>query len=308
MSEDKISRREFLKKAGLIGVGVIGVSIFGDEILGLMSSAEAATQSNVMAIAKKGTPSQLVNNAVNALGGIGKFVKKGQSVCIKPNLAWDTSSSGAANVNPDVLLAVIQLCEKAGASRITVIEHSCDNASATFKSSGAQAVVAKTKARLISADKESYYKEISIPKGKTLKKDKILKDILSSDVFINLPICKVHGGSIVTASMKNLMGATWDRGYWHRSGLHQCIADLSTVIKPNLIILDAVNILLTNGPKGPGEIKKVNQVIAGTDPVAIDTYAAKLLGKDPKNIDFIKAAVALNIGTMDLTKVTTKNV
>lgn len=308
MSEEKMSRREFLKKAGLIGVGVIGVSIFGDEILGLISSAEAATQSSVMAIAKKGTPAQLVNNAVNALGGIGKFVKKGQSVCIKPNLAWDTPPSGAANVNPAVLLAVIQLCEKAGASRITVIEHSCDNAAVTFKSSGAQDVVAKTKARLISADKESYYKEINVPKGKTLKKDMVLKDIFSSDVFINLPVCKVHGGSVVTASMKNLMGANWDRGYWHRAGLHQCIADLSTAVKPDLIILDAVNILLTNGPKGPGEVKKVNQVIAGVDPVAIDTYAAKLLGKDPKDIDYIKAAAALGVGTMDLTKVKTKTV
>lgn len=308
MSEN-ISRRDFLKKAGMVSVGVIGLSIFGDEILGLLDTAEAATISNkTMAIAKKGNPEQMVNNAVKALGGIGKFVKKGQTVCIKPNLAWDMGPSGAANVKPEVLKAVIKLCESAGASRITVIEHSCDSADRAFKSSGAINAVAGTKARLISADKESYYREISIPKGKKLKKDMILKDILDADVFINIPVCKVHGGSVITGAMKNIMGANWDRGYWHRTDLHQCIADASTAVKADLIILDAVDILLTNGPKGPGEIKHVNQIIAGIDPVAIDTYAAKLLGKNPKNIDFIKAAVALGVGTDDLTKIKVKSV
>jgi len=306
MEEDKISRREFLRKAGVLGVGVLGVSIFGDKILGMLSPAEAAPSGSYMAIARKGNEKQLVINAINALGGMSKFVKKGQSVCIKPNLGWDRPPEGAANVNPIVLKTVIELCEKAGASKITVVEHTCDNADRCFSSSGALNAVRGTKAKLISADQESYYSEIPIPKGKSLKKALVLKDILRSDVYINMPVCKVHGGGVITASMKNLMGAVWDRGYWHRSDLHQCIADCASAVVADLIILDAFNILLTNGPKGPGEVKRANQIVAGTDPVAIDTYAAKLLGIDPNNVDHIKMASKLGLGQMNLTKVKTK--
>lgn len=306
MEEDKISRREFLRKAGILGVGVLGVSIFGDKILGMLSPAEAAPSGSYMAIARKGNEKQLVINAINALGGMSKFVKKGQSVCIKPNLGWDRPPEGAANVNPIVLRTVIELCEKAGASKITVVEHTCDNADRCFSSSGALNAVRGTKAKLISADQESYYSEIPIPKGKSLKKALVLKDILRSDVYINMPVCKVHGGGVITASMKNLMGAVWDRGYWHRSDLHQCIADCASAVVADLIILDAFNILLTNGPKGPGEVKRANQIVAGTDPVAIDTYAAKLLGIDPNSVGHIKMASKLGLGQMNLTKVKTK--
>ena len=303
----QISRREFLRRAGAAGIATAGFTLVGDEILGFLEEAEAATQST-LSIASSGTPDVLVKKAIDGLGGIAKFVKRGNSVLIKPNLAWARTPEQAANTNPKIITALIKLCKGAGANRITVLDHTCDNASAAFAVNGVRPAVAGTGARLVSADKQFMYRRISIPKGKVLKSDEAAKEILDADVFINVPIAKVHGGATITASMKNLMGANWDRQAWHSADLEQCIADFSTAVKPDLIILDAVRIMLTRGPKGPGKTKDVDQVIASTDPVAIDSYAATLLGKKPGDIAHIRYAAALGVGQMDLKKVTQKRV
>ena len=161
---------------------------------------------------------------------------------------------------------------------------------------------------MISTDKKFMYKRISIPKGKVLKADDCAAEIVNADCFINVPIAKVHGGAMITAGMKNMMGTNWDRQAWHQLDLEQCIADYSSAVKPDLIILDAIRIMLTRGPKGPGDTKDVGQVIAGTDPVAIDAYAATLLGKKPQEIGHIKRAAALGIGQIDLKKVSMRRV
>lgn len=304
---DRFSRREFFKRAGIVGAAVGGFTLAGDDILGFIEEVEAASKPT-LAIASKGSPELMVKKAIDGLGGIGKFVKKGNSVVIKPNLAWARTPAQAANTNPKLLTALIKLCQQAGAKRITVLDHTCDNANAAFDINGARDVCSATNVRLISADKKFMYKRINIPKGKILKSADCAKDIMDADVFINVPIAKVHGATTITASMKNMMGTNWDRQAWHQADLERCIADYSTVVKPDLIILDAVRIMLTRGPKGPGDTKDVGQIIAGTDPVAIDAYAATLLGKKPQDIGHIKYAAALGIGQMDLKKVTMRRV
>ena len=304
----KFNRREFLRRAGMVGATACGIGLAGESMLGLLEEAEAAGGST-LAIASGAAIEIMVTKAVIALGGIGKFVKKGNTVVIKPNFAWARTPDQAATTNPKVMSALIKLCKQAGASKITIFDHTCDNATEAFDLSGAKQLAATSKVRLISADKQFMYRQISIPKGKLLKSDTCISEVLDADVFINVPIAKVHGGSTITASMKNLMGVNWDRGAWHRSkDLEQCIADYSTVVKPDLIILDAVRILLTGGPKGPGDTKDIGKIAASTDPVAIDAYAATLLGKTPSKVKHIAYAASLGLGQMDLSKVTVKKV
>lgn len=305
---DRLSRREFLRRAGIVSAVTCGFTLVGDEILGFLEEAEAAGKST-LSIASSGAPDILLKKAIDGLGGIGKFVKRGNSVLIKPNFAWARTPEQAANTNPRLLIALIKMCQKAGASRITLLDHACDNGTAAFAVNGANEIAAATKVRLISADKKYMYRRINIPKGKILKSDDCAKDILDADVFINVPIAKVHGSTTITASMKNMMGATWDRQVWHSSSdLEQCIADFSSAVKPDLIILDAIRIMLTRGPKGPGKTKDVGQVIASTDPVAIDAYAATLLGKNPSDVAHIRYAASMGIGQMDLKKVALRRV
>jgi uncharacterized protein (DUF362 family) len=282
------------------------LTLVGDDILGFLEEAEAAGPA--MTIAWNGSIEARVKKAIDGLGGIGKFVKKGNSVAIKPNIAWARSAGQAANTNPEVLTAVIKLCKQAGAGRITVVEHTCDDWQTAFEMSGVRRVCAVTKARLVSGHNRSGYKPVSIPKGKILKSDECMREVLDADCFINVPIAKVHGATGMTASMKNLMGVMYDRQNWHSKGLDQCIADYASAVKADLIILDGIRVLLTRGPKGPGDTKDVGHIVASTDPVAIDAYACKLLGKDPLHVGHIVAASKLGLGQIDLKKVAQKKV
>ena len=307
MSE-KFSRREFMKRTGLMGAAVYGTGLVSGGILGLMDEAEAATVST-MAIAANAKPDVLLRKAVDAVGGIKKFVKRGDTVLIKPNLAWAVKPEGAANTNPIVLEELIKLCKQAGAKRITMMEHTCDSSAISFDLSGAKDIAKRTGTRLVSADRKNMFRRIEIPRGKLLKYDECAREVLDADVFINMPIAKVHSSSTITASIKNLMGTNWDRDAWHKStDLEQCIADYSTVVKPDLIILDAVRILLTKGPRGPGDTKDVGQVVAGVDPVAIDSYAAVILGKNPTAVNHLKYANKLGLGQIDYKKLKVKRV
>jgi uncharacterized protein (DUF362 family) len=292
---ENLSRREFFKKAGIIGVTTAGIGLGGGQLLNLFEE-EADAAGSVICVASGSKPDSMTKKAIDGLGGIQRFVKRGNTVCIKANLGWARRPDQAATTNPVVLSTVIKLCKQAGASRVTVVEYTCDPSTPSLEMSEGKAVCSSLGARLVSGDNPSVYRRISIPRGKSLKSDQCMKDVLDSDVFINIPIAKVHGGAVITASMKNLMGISFNRGNWHQKDLHQCIADYSTVVRPHLVILDAVRVLLTNGPKGPGETKDVHQVIAGTDPVAIDAYAAKLLGKKPDEVRHIVFAEALGVG------------
>lgn len=304
---DKLTRRDFLRKAGLAGAFTTGLAIAGDDFLEMMEQAHAAP-APTLSVASKGDIEALVKKAIDGLGGIGKFVKKGNSVVIKPNLAWARAPEVAANTNPKVITGLVKLCKQAGAGRITIMDHTCDNATSAFNLNGGKKAAESVGVRLVSADKQYMYQAVKIPKGKVLKSDMCIKEIIDADVFISVPIAKVHGGANITASMKNLMGTNWDRQRWHKSNLEQCIADYSTAVKADLIVLDAIRILLTRGPKGPGETKDVGQIIAGTDPVAMDAYAATLLGKNPAQVKHIAHAAALGVGVADLKKVTVKRV
>ncbi|HEY3297035.1 MAG TPA: DUF362 domain-containing protein [Armatimonadota bacterium] len=301
---EKFTRREFFKKAGLIGVATVGLG-FGGDLLNIFGD-EAEAAGSILSVASGDDPENMVKRAIDGIGGIGRYVKRGNSVCIKPNVAWSRTPSQAANTNPEVLAGVINLCKQAGASRITVVDYTCDPSSVAFNMNGARTVCSKLGVRLVSGDNAGLYRRISIPRGKVLKSDQCLKDVLDSDVFINVPIAKVHGGGTITASMKNLMGVSYERGSWHGKDLHQCIADYASAVKPDLIVLDAVRILLTNGPKGPGETKDTHQIIAGTDPVAIDSYAAKLLGMKPQDVRHIVYASSMGLGQMELSKIAIK--
>jgi len=163
-------------------------------------------------------------------------------------------------------------------------------------------------AEAISAHDQRDYVKFSIPQGKVLTSDDVIREILEADVLINVPIAKVHGGAVITAAMKNWMGAVWNRQYWHQAGLQQCIADFSTALRADLIILDANRVLLTNGPKGPGQTKDVGEVVAAFDPVATDAYAATLLGLRPQDVPHVELAYQAGVGEMDLAKVQMKHV
>lgn len=247
----------------------------------------------------------ITRKAIEEFGGLETIIKKGDSVVLSPNMAFARDPSIGACTHPDVIRAVIQLCEQAGAGRIVVLDHVLDPD--PFEANGATQAIKGTKATLISPDREAMYEPIDTPQAKVFAefgiKDKIARDLLRAEVFIPIPVVKDHEAGKVSLSMKKLMGCNWDRQAYHRADLHRCIADLNLVLKPSLILVDATRALQTRGPKGPGETTQPNKVLVGTDPVALDTYACRFLtvkGIKPTEVPHIVQGQKLGIGTMNL--------
>ena len=261
-----------------------------------------------LAVARDKEPAELVRAALDSYGGIDAWVQRGDTVVIKPNLAWAREPAQAATTNPQVLAAVISLCQEAQAGQVIVVEHPCDTSLVSFEMSGAQAVCRDAGVPLLSLENDRLYRELELTQSPNISRDLIAKDILDCDVYINLPIAKVHNAAVATLALKNQMGAVWDRQRYHSAGagagesrnLHQNIAGLGASLRPTLNIIDATRVLLSSGPKGPGLTKELDTVIVSADIVAADAYAAKLMDIALSEVAHIVIAAEMGLGNADL--------
>jgi uncharacterized protein (DUF362 family) len=254
---------------------------------------------------KGGEPEIMFDQAIEAMGGMQAFVKKGQKVVLKPNIGWDVIPERAGNTNPKLVKRVIQHCLEAGAKEVYVFDNTCDKWDKCYSNSGIEQAVKDAGGKIAPGNTENYYQDVEIPNGKKLKTAKVHELILNADVFINMPVLKSHSSARLTITMKNLMGVVWDRGYWHRNDLNQCIADYATFAKkPALNIVDAYRVMMKNGPRGVSEadVSLMKSLIISPDMVAADTAAAKLFGITPEDVPYIGIADAMGIGTMALDK------
>jgi uncharacterized protein (DUF362 family) len=257
-----------------------------------------------LAVARGADPTAITKAAVAALGGIETFVKKGADVIIKPNICVAYHSyEYAATTNPQVVAALVALCLGAGAKRVRVMDFpfggTCDQA---YKATGIEDAV---KAAGGEMHPVNYAKFVTtdIPNGRDLKSYMIYEEALKS-VVINVPIAKHHSLARLTLGGKNMMGLIMDRDSIH-GNMGQRIADLLSVIKPAFTLVDAVRILMDNGPTGGdlNDVKLTNTVIASADTVAADAYATTLFGLKGEDISYIGAAAKMGLGTMDLSAI-----
>lgn len=298
-----MKRRHFLRSS--IGAGLAAGTFIS---LGSYQKAMAgrplpgAANYDLVAV-MGGEPAAMFDIGIQALGGMGSFVTKGQKVLIKPNIGWDVTPEKAANTNPVLVKRVIEHCLRAGAKEVYVFDNTCDNWIKCYENSGIQKAVKEAGGKLVPGNSENYYQEVTIPNGKKLTKTKVHELVLESDVFINLPVLKHHSSARMTGALKNMMGVVWDRGYWHLNDLNQCIADYALFSKkPQLNIIDAYNVMMRNGPRGVSkdDISNMKSLLLSTDWVAADAAGAKMMGLDPQNIDYIPMAAGMGIGKMDL--------
>jgi uncharacterized protein (DUF362 family) len=302
-----MDRREFLQRVAALGLAAsVGKMVtFPTELLAMAPESRPAP---VLATATGTNYAHLVGDAVQALGGMKKFVNPNEVVVVKPNMAWDRTPELGANTHPVVVRKVVELCLEAGAKKVKVLDHTCHDARRAYTNSGIKAAVEDIKdpRAVVEFVDERKFVEINLPKAKSLKKWVFYQDILEADRFINIPIAKQHSEARLTMAMKNMMGAIGGfRGRCH-VGLHQNIADMNLILRADLNILDATRIMTQGGPSG-GRLEYVqvkNTVIAGIDPVAIDAYgAATLFTMQPAEIGYITKGYELGLGEMDLNKI-----
>jgi uncharacterized protein (DUF362 family) len=306
------NRRDFIKTGLVIGaslsVGNLGGLFAGEAAptvlpaAGVGSSPAGTGGLPALVAVRDGSRSAMLDQALAALGGIGAFVKPGQTVVIKPNIGWDVTPECGANTHPELVGHLVKLCLDAGAKSVSVFDNSCDQWQRAYATSGIEQAAKDNGAHVVNGKDESLYREVAIPGGVKLKTAKVHSLVLDSDVFFNVPVLKNHSGSLMTAGMKNLMGVIWDRGFYHRTDLHQTIADFLTLKKPTLTILDAYHPMMRNGPRGKSaaDCVEMRALLVSTDPVLLDAAAAKMMGYEVAKVAHVKLAADLKIGSLDL--------
>lgn len=302
-----MNRREFLKALAAVSAAGAARLLFdrGRSLDSLWAEGPAlptAPRPTDIVAVKGGGQAARLDRALREFGGIGAFVRKGQTVVIKPNIGWSQEPRVAANTNPELVKRLVEQCIEAGAKKVWVFDHSCDNGPASYRASLIESYARQGGAMVVPADSSSSYQEVAIPGAVSLRKTRVHELILEADVFINVPVLKEHSGAGMTCAMKNLMGTAWDRGEFHSLGLDQCIADICLYRKPALNIVDAGKVMLSGGPRGHAGSRYDEQqmLILSTDIVAIDSVGARTLGKAPVDFGYIAKAEERGLGTSDL--------
>jgi uncharacterized protein (DUF362 family) len=311
----RLPRREVLTRVGAAAGVLAGSAALGRAIWdkGGFGVAEATTARQVrdyrlkekpdtafaeLAVAKNGKAEELVRRAVDALGGMKKFVSRGDKVVVKPNIGWDRMPIHAANTNPEVVAAVVRLCYEAGAKKVIVADGSCNDPGRCFQRSGIWRAAYEAEAEVV-LPADHRFRTMRL-KGDVLDEWPIFTTLVEADKVINVPVAKHHNLAKYTAAMKNWYGVLGGR----RNRLHQnidtSIADLATFMRPTLVVVDAMRVLMRNGPQGGNidDTKVMNQVFATVDQVAADAYGATLIGQHRDNLPYLKMGHERGLGTM----------
>ncbi len=315
---NNISRRTFLKTGLAVGAGLYGLSYLSStrEKPAIKQHKEHGLKPGLVVVHgnvfdpadESSIVKEMVRRAIRALGGMDKLVSRGNKVVIKPNIAWNQRPEFAANTNPYVVAALVELCLEAGAGIVKVMDNTCSaNPATSYENSGIAAAARQAGARVVYMNHGSFY-DFAIPGGKVLKSWTFYEDMIYSnkvDVLINVPIAKHHGTSRLSMGLKNVFGMIGgDRGSLH-TNIHPKIADLNSFLKVDLTVLDAFRTLKNHGPTGgrlddvDNSTERARRIVAGIDPVAVDAYGATLFGIPPNEVGYIRESHKQKLGEID---------
>lgn len=313
----RADRRDFIRQAVALGAGLAGVGAAG-ALLHQTEADEAEPgdtvrprvfdtrvpprqDAPVLAVVHGTDATEATRRAIEALGGMGRFIAAGETVVVKPNIGWDRLPIHGANTNPDIVAAVVAMCREAGAARVIVTDVSCNEIRRSFERSGIWKATEDAGGEIV-LPQDGLYEEVDLYGG-VLGRWRVLRPVVEADRLINVPVVKHHGLARVTAAMKNWYGVLLDDG---RNRLHkkidEGIADLAGTFRAAVTVLDATLVMVRNGPQGGslGDVERRDLVAASTDPVAADAWAASLLGRTPREIPYIGLAERAGLGTSRL--------
>lgn len=260
-----------------------------------------------MAVITGDDPAQLTRQALEELGGIRRFIARGDIVLVKPNIGWDRTPEQAANTNPDVVAEVIRQCSNAGAKRVIVTDVSCNDPRRCFQRSGIAEAARLAGAEVVLPD-PAMFKDVDL-QGEILRAWPVLDLFLNADKIINVPIAKHHSLTGTTLGMKNWYGMLGGPRHLLHQRIHESLVDLADFVRPTLTIIDCYRILARNGPTG-GNLQDVmlkKTLVAGTDPVALDAYVAKAYWNlEVSSLPYLKMAANRGLGTYEFEKVRTQ--
>jgi len=310
--DDPITRREAIKK-GLCLSGSLALACAAGWPVHAPSEAWALKKEEGFLIEGVGqapgySVQELTEKVFDAAGGMKRFVSKGDVVVVKPNISWARAPNLAASTNPEVLEAVIHLAFNAGAKKVRIADNTIHNAERCFALTGAGMVAKKTGADLIHP-RSSLMRDMKM-QGHRLDIWPVFVPLIEADKVINLPVAKVHGLCELTLGMKNWIGGVGGRRNALHQDIHQSIVDLARFFRPTVTLIDAIRIMVKNGPSGGSEadVAAMNRLILSNDAVAADARAAGLFHVAPASVGYMVLAEKQGLGSLDMSAVTLKEV
>ncbi len=301
-----MNRRAFLQAAAALPVLLRGGGRgFGQAPPG----GDETDLSRTVAVVRGTDAEKMVRKAFDVLGGPMRFVRAGSLVAVKPNVSFANAPDWGNNTNPEVLAAVCKVCREAGARKVLVLDYPLARGAEALRMNGAEQAVRNLRGvslRVLGAEHE--FRPVRVAKALALSEMAIAREALDADLLINLPVAKAHDAVAASLGVKNLMGLIWDRSVFHSQvEIHAALADLARAIRPALTLIDMTRIMVTNGPKGPGEVVTPEALVAGIDPVAVDACAltqARFNGRKlaPRQLRYLQLCHEAGLGEIDLGK------
>jgi len=314
--DNKIRRRAFIKRAGKAGISIAGAGGLAcwfydkdgpgrdagsQEQVSLSDYSVPARDRQTISIVQGGNRSKAVEKAISLLGGIERFVKSGEKVVIKPNVAFESPAVLGATANPDVVAAVVRLCYKAEAGEVVVTDNPINAPSSCFRISGIGRAAEQAGAEVV-LPRDNYFRETTLFEGKLIKIWPLFYEpFIKADKLIGIAPVKSHSRAGASMTMKNWYGLLGGRRNIFHQEINTIITELSLLLRPSLVILDGTEVMVTNGPTGGSlsDLKKVNTMIASCDQVAADSFGSGLLGLKTSDLPYLSMAEQAGAGTVD---------
>lgn len=315
-----MDRREFLEKFGKAALGLSGIYLAallpgcgsGEQPCPVEEGPEGSPEEipapvegkapSGLVVVRGKDPAAMLRAGLREWGGLERLEPAGKRVLLKVNAAFARPPEDAATTDPRLVAEAVRLFLEAGASEVVVYDHILqDLVEPTLERNGIGPAARRAGAALAvyAVRKPGPSRVVQVPGGHALPSVGILEEIFQAQIIVNMPKAKHHSGAGLTMAMKNLIGCTQNMGRMHDVDLHRAIAELNTVIRPSLVLMDATSILLDNGPGGPGTVGRPERVIIGTDPVAVDAYTCGFFGRSPSEIRYLAYGEELGVGTVD---------
>jgi uncharacterized protein (DUF362 family) len=312
----ELPRRQFLNRAAKAGIsiaaaGAISYALYdpegpapgvsAEDLVTLRDFSIPPEDGRTISIVTGSDRTKTVGRAIDLLGGLGRFVKKGQTVAIKPNVAFASPPMLGATANPGLVAEVVRLCYAAGARQVLVTDNPINDPASCFTLSGIAKAATAAGAKVI-LPRDSLFRHTTLTGGKLIRNWPVYFGPFSKvDRLIGISPIKHHHRSGASMTMKNWYGLLGGRRNVFHQDINTIIAELAMMVKPTLVILDGTDVMMTNGPTGGSvsDLKRKNTLIASTDMVAADSFGCSLLDLRPSDLPYLAKARQAGAGTTD---------